>query len=173
MGIRQCKGFTLVELLITVLVGTIFLLIAVPSYYNFIQNNKVVSVANRLSASFSLARMEAIKRGARVSVCSAGNAAFTACGTNTQWAQGWIVFTDADSNNAIESSNDLVKIAEALPSGITITANSNMVSYDSAGFLASNALTLSLRATGCTGNNARTLNIATGGRLSIAQAACN
>ncbi len=167
------SGFTLIELITALLIAAVFITIAVPGYYSLIQNNKVVSVANKLSASFNQARMEAVKRGVRVSVCPAGNVSFTACGNNTQWQQGWIVFTDADNNNAIDSTDDLVKIAHALPSGITITTTSSIVSYDGTGFVTSGALSMSLSAAGCTGNNARTINIASGGRLSIANAPCN
>ncbi len=170
---RLSRGFTLIEIAVTLLMAAIFAAIAIPSYYSLIQNNKVSSVANRLSASFSFARMEAVRRGVRVSVCSAANASFTACGTSAQWPQGWIIFTDADNDNAINQSGDLVKIAESLPGGILVTANTNIVSYDGAGFLTSPALTMSLSATGCKGNNARTLSIASGGRLSIATVACN
>jgi len=169
----QSDGFTLIELIAALSIAAIFIIIAVPGYYSLIQNNKVVSVANQLSASFNQARMEAVKRGVRVSVCPAGNASFTACGSNTQWQQGWIVFTDADNNNAIESTADLVKIAHALPSGITITTTSNMVSYDGTGFVTSGSASLFLSAAGCSGNNARTINIAAGGRLSIVNAACS
>jgi type IV fimbrial biogenesis protein FimT len=167
------NGFTVIEFMIVLLITAIFITVAVPSYYSLIQNNKVVSVTNKLSASFNFARMEAIKRGARVSVCSAGNTSYTACGNSSQWSQGWIIFTDADNNNAIDSSNDLVKIAEALPSGTTINSNLNVVSYDGTGFTTTNALTMSLTASGCKGNNSRTINIATSGRLSVASAQCN
>ncbi len=165
-------GFTIIEFMIVLTIAAIFVSVAVPSYYYLIQNNKVVSVTNKLAASFSSARMEAIKRGTRVSVCSAGNTSYTSCGNSSQWSQGWIVFTDADNNNAIDSSNDLVKIAEAPPTGSTITSNLSIVSYDGTGFTTTNALTMSLRTTGCRGNNARTLSIATSGRLSIATATC-
>ncbi|RUR15228.1 prepilin-type N-terminal cleavage/methylation domain-containing protein [Legionella septentrionalis] len=167
------KAFTLVEFLTVLAMAAIFIALAVPGYYGLIQNNKVVSVANKLSASLGLARMEAVKRGVRVSVCPAANAAFSACGSNAQWSQGWIVFIDADNNNAIESSNDLVKVAEALPGGTQISTSARIISFDSTGFLTTGSTTLTLRASGCTGNNARVISIATSGRLSVATAACN
>jgi len=169
---RRRQGFTLVELLITIVIAAILITVAVPSYYVFIQNNRIADISNRLSASFNLARMEAIKRGARVSICPASNASFNACGVATQWAQGWIVFIDADENDAIENNNERLLVSEALATGSSIISNRAVVSYDSAGFLSSGALTMKLSATGCTGNNARTLSISTSGRLSIAQAAC-
>ncbi|KTC69286.1 type IV pre-pilin [Legionella birminghamensis] len=166
------KGFTLTELIVTLCIAAIFISVAVPGYYSLIQNNKVVAMVNRLSASLNFARMEAIKRGVRVSVCSAGNASLTACGSATQWAQGWIVFVDANNNNLIDSNNDLVKVNEALPSGTQVNANSNIVSYDSMGFVSSGEMNLSVTAIGCKGNNARALNVSASGRLSISRTAC-
>ncbi|KTD22340.1 GspH/FimT family pseudopilin [Legionella londiniensis] len=167
------KGFTIVEFIAVLAIGAIFLIAAVPGYQALIQNNKVVSITNKLSASLNMARMEAVKRGVRVSVCPAANNAFTACGSNTQWNQGWIVFTDSDNNNAIDSANDLVKIAEAVPNGTTISSTSSIISYDGSGFVSSGASTLNLRATGCTGNNARTVNVSSSGRLSVVTGSCN
>ena len=82
----------------------------------------------KLSATFNYARMEAVKRGSRVSVCSAGNSSYTSCGSSNQWPQGWLIFTDANNNNDIDSSNVLVKTNEALPNGTAITSNQSVVS---------------------------------------------
>ena len=166
-------GFTIIEFIAVLAIAAIFLIAAVPGYQALIQNSKVVTVTNKLSASLNLARMEAVKRGVRVSVCPAGNNAFTACGDSSQWGAGWIVFTDADSNNAIDSVNDLVKITEEAPGGTAISSSSSIISFDGSGFVSSGASTLTLRASGCTGNNARILNVSSSGRLSIATASCN
>ncbi|KTD49468.1 type IV pre-pilin [Legionella rubrilucens] len=165
-------GFTLTEFMVTLAVAGIFMAVGVPAYYSLIQNNKAVGMTNKLSASFSYARMEAIKRGIRVSVCPAANAALNACGNGAQWAQGWIVFLDANNNNTIDSAADVVKIQEALPAGTTVNANLGIVSYDSSGFVTSGALNMTISAAGCSGNNARSLAITSSGRLSIGKMSC-
>ncbi|WP_133127438.1 GspH/FimT family pseudopilin [Legionella nagasakiensis] len=170
---KRFPGFSLVEFLTILTIAAIFTTLAIPGYNALIQNNKIVSAANKLSASLNFARMEAVKRGVRVAVCPAANAAFTACGNNTQWSQGWIVFIDADNNNAIETTSDLVKVAQSLPNDAVITSSSDVISYDGSGFLTNGASSLSLRTSGCTGNNARVINIANSGRISIGVAACN
>ena len=167
------RGFNVVEFIVVLAIAALFITLGVPGYYSLIKNNKVVSVTNKLSATFNYARMEAVKRGSRVSVCSAGNSSYTSCGSSNQWPQGWIIFTDANNNNDIDSSNDLVKTNEALPNGTAITSNQSVVSYDGTGFITTNALTMSLSASGCTGTNARTISISTSGRVSIAPAQFN
>lgn len=62
------RGFTLLELMATITILAILLGIGIPSLTAFIQNSRVTSQANGLVSSFHLARSEAIKRGAQVSV---------------------------------------------------------------------------------------------------------
>jgi len=168
----QSRGFTIIEAVITVLIAAIFLAAAVPSYYALIQNNKVAMTTNKLSAAFNMARMEAVKRGVKVTVCSAANSSLSSCGTTTQWVNGWIIFTDANNNDTIDSNNDLTYVSEAVPKGVAITASRKNVGYNSAGFLSGSALIIVIKAPGCTGNNARQISISTSGRVSVLRAAC-
>ena len=137
-----------------------------------IQNNKVVSIANTLAASLNYARMEAIRRGVRVSVCPAASMALNSCGGIGQWAQGWVVFVDNDTDDVIDPNDELVKVQEALPTGATANANSDIVSYDGSGFITSGAFSITLSADGCNRDNARVLDLTTSGRLSVRRAAC-
>ena len=70
----RCKivnslGFTLVELMVTVVIVAIVLGLAAPSFQDMLRQNRAVSLVNELAASINLARSEAIKRGTRVTVC--------------------------------------------------------------------------------------------------------
>lgn len=171
--LKDCSGFTLVELIITLVIASILIAVAVPGYYMVVENNRIADMTNRLTSSFNLARVEAIKRGARVSVCPAANQSFNSCGSATQWAQGWIIFVDADENNSIDNNSNILQISEALPENSSVVSTGSIVSYDSNGFLASAAITMNLTATYCTGKNARQLNIATSGRLNLSTTACS
>ena len=95
------KGFTLIEMMITLSIAAILLTIAVPSYNTFSQNSKLTKQVNLLAASVSAARGEAPKRGGRVVMCQSENptASNPECGgTSGTWTNGWIVFVDADSD---------------------------------------------------------------------------
>jgi type IV fimbrial biogenesis protein FimT len=70
VGVSKCRGFTLLELLVTLSIAAILLAVGVPSYVTFIDNNRVTSQANDLLYGFNMARSEAIKRGAEVRLVS-------------------------------------------------------------------------------------------------------
>ncbi len=83
------KGFTLVELMVTVAVLVILLMIAVPSLNDATLGKQLGSYANNLAASAYLARSEAIKRNAPITLCASSDG--TNCATSGGWQQGWIV----------------------------------------------------------------------------------
>lgn len=76
------SGFTLIELLVTLTVLGVLLGIAVPSFRDFMATQRVKSAAFDLAAALLLARSEAVKRNADVTVAPA---------TGTDWTTGWTV----------------------------------------------------------------------------------
>lgn len=86
---RRMAGFTLVELMITIAVAAILLMIAVPSFNNIINSNRLVTATNAMVNALNSARMEAIKRNGSVQFCSNSATTNTSdtlgalCGTNT------------------------------------------------------------------------------------------
>lgn len=62
------QGFTLLEALITIAIAAIILVLAVPSYRDVLERNRVREAVESLSADIKLARTEAIKRSADVTL---------------------------------------------------------------------------------------------------------
>lgn len=60
---KGTRGFTVVELLMTLVVGSILIAIAVPSFLNMIERNAVSTTSNELLSGLLLARNEAIRQG--------------------------------------------------------------------------------------------------------------
>ncbi len=90
---RAAPGFTLVELLVTVVVLAVVLTLGLPALQRTLERNRVTSDANRLVSALHLARSEAVKRGERVLVCPSRDG--QTCGGD--WSAGWIVLRlDAD-----------------------------------------------------------------------------
>jgi type IV fimbrial biogenesis protein FimT len=99
------RGFTLLELLITVSVVAILLAIAVPSLQTFIQNSREDSEADSLISSLEYARSEAVKRDADVEVCASTDGA--TCSGSNSWGTGWIVETTDATPTVLQSMPQL------------------------------------------------------------------
>lgn len=65
-------GFSLIELMITIVVAAILLAIAIPSFRTLILSNELTTTTNEWVTAVNVARSEAIKRSAGVVVCGAG-----------------------------------------------------------------------------------------------------
>jgi len=88
----RARGFTLVELMVTIVVLVVLVSVAVPSFDNIRLSSRLNSYSTDLVAGSQLARSEAIKRNAAVTLCASANG--TACATNGQWEAGWIVVSN-------------------------------------------------------------------------------
>lgn len=172
----RARGFTAVELLFSLAIAALVTALAVPSFRDFLQNNRTAEEANALVGALALARNEAVTRGIPVTVCASTDNA--SCADDLDWTTGWIVFTDA--NAPVGSVDDaaqpdtILRALPALRTGSDLVADANFVSYAANGFLSSAAgVTFALDVEGCTGNHNRTITVNLQGRAAIAQAACD
>ncbi|MEO7066249.1 MAG: GspH/FimT family pseudopilin [Rhodanobacter sp.] len=89
---RNLRGFTLIELMVTLVIMAILVAFALPNFRDLLRRNQVASASNALLASLSYARTEAITRGQLVSICpSSDGEACTAGGT--AFDPGWLVYS--------------------------------------------------------------------------------
>ena len=82
------RGFTLIELMVTVAVAAILVAVAAPSFQAFFNRNRIATVTNDYIAAINYARSEAVKGGGNATLCMSNNNA--SC-TGTGWSNGWIV----------------------------------------------------------------------------------
>jgi type IV fimbrial biogenesis protein FimT len=131
---RFDKGFTLIELMVTVAVAATVLAVGVPSFRALIQNNRLTAALNDMVTEFNLARSEAVKRGSPVTLCKR-NTAGTDCDNSAVWLSGWIVFADADGDGTVDSGDQVLRVRAPL-SGLTRLnfGSRNRVTFDGHGF---------------------------------------
>ncbi len=91
------SGFTMLELMVVIAIAGVLTAVAAPAFSSFISSTRLTSTASRLTADVSLARGEAIKRNSRVLAC-VRNTAGTDCSASTNWAAGWLVCYDNETN---------------------------------------------------------------------------
>lgn len=110
-------GFTLIELVITIVLAGIITVIAVPSFQTLIKNNRISTSANTFMTALNLARSEAIKRASTIVLSSDSG--------TTSWESGW----------KIKQGATTIRDYDKLGPGTVLTATANTITFDSRGGL--------------------------------------
>jgi len=165
------RGVTLIELMVTLSVLGVLLAVGVPAYTSVTRANQISAQSNNLLQTFTLARSEALKRGLRVSVCPIRNDDTSACQTAADWAGGWMVFEDDFGNAGTIDPGDRPLQLFAPAPGITITTTAASVVYLATAAAQAQA-SFDVSKPGCTGDQKRTVGVATTGRASIQRVTC-
>ena len=109
------RGFTLIELMVTIAVAAVLMAWAAPNFVEFRRNSALTSTTNTLTAALNSARSEAMKHSAFAMVVPQDNA---------NWATGWRVFVDKNLNQTFDAGTDqLVLEQTALPDFLLISGN--------------------------------------------------
>lgn len=96
----KTKGFTLLEVMLTLSILAIAMAIAFPSFSSMLTTQKIKSKRDELMSAFQYARTEAVAQNRPVSICASTNPwdSSPTCSSSTDWATGWIVFYDSSTN---------------------------------------------------------------------------
>lgn len=115
------QGFTLYELMITVLIIGVILAAGIPNMREYRQNSRMTATANDLHAAFHLARSEASRAKTNITVCASANSMAAGANCGGTWDQGYIVFVDTDGNIATGGVNETILRAHpAIREGVTL-----------------------------------------------------
>ena len=119
---RQKRGFTLYELLMTLGLAAILLSIGIPSFSGMLARSRQALEINALFHAVHLARKESIMRRKVVSLCpSLDNAT---CSPGTDWSSGWILFENADRDSPPQvDSGEIVLRSHRVSENIRIQSN--------------------------------------------------
>lgn len=147
--------------------AAIILSVGIPSFRSVIQNNQAATQTNQLVTALNLARSESVKRGSNVSVCASTDS--SSCSGSSNWATGWILFSDAGTAGAVDVGTDtIIRVWPSLSTSTVLTSGSadSFVQYRNNGQIsdASN-VSFTLTVTDCKGDNVRNINISQQGRI--------
>lgn len=124
------KAFTLIELIITLAVLSIFLLIAIPAFNTMLMNHRLSGEIDALAAGLNSARSTALSLSVPTQVCPYLASNSTACGTS--WNNGWIAITAPTSG-----SSTLIQSHPALSQLLTLTSSAGIINFDTHGLASS------------------------------------
>ena len=114
-------GFTLLELLTTLSIASLIVTLGVPSFRSVLENQRMTGATNEMVTALNLAKSEAIKRVAYVSVCKSSDMA-SCGGGGTDWKDGFIVFANATSVNlgSIDAGDTIIRVYPGLHDSIDV-----------------------------------------------------
>jgi type IV fimbrial biogenesis protein FimT len=185
---RLQRGFTLTELMVTISIILILASIAVPVYTSLICKIKISSYTSELHAALLLTRSEAIKRGKHVNICRSSNAQSSAptCATalsnaliNTGWAEGWLIYVDANNDTQFNEGDVLIQVQGALIKSVSAGSiipvpNRNRLTYNATGQIFGVFMRFAVHRpnTDLDTSHDRVICIASGGRARVANLTC-
>ena len=103
----QTSGFTIIELMVTLLIGSLLLAWGVPNYRDFKMRKQISDTANEIVYGLTQARAEAVRYGTDVRVSPTGG----------DWQNGWTTTSIGVDGNA----DVVLAIQGPLNGNITIT----------------------------------------------------
>jgi type IV fimbrial biogenesis protein FimT len=174
------RGFTLVELMVTVAILVILLAIGAPQLQGFLAKRSVSTQADIFASALRMARSEAIKRGQLVTICAsdAPEAAIKTCnGASDNWSTGWVVFVDGGTKSTIDGSDEVLAVQQSFPStgGINPPAGKKQAISFAANGLAvgeMNSFDVKPKLTAADGSTFKCVALAASGRIKITDGAC-
>ena len=156
MSRQRHEGFTLIELMITIVVLAILASIALPSFQNILENRRLNGAADNIYAFLSYAKSEAIKKNKTVR--------FQATIDGSTWCIGVdddALTADCDCTTAVCEVDGVAKnITNTLFPGITMSQGSS-VQFDRQGMASAQDFTVNIS------GRSKTVSVNAVGRVSV------
>lgn len=144
------RGFTLVELMVTVSLVGILLSAVIPNMRTFLRNNQLSGGVNDMLHSIQVARTEAIKRqNGNVVICGTSTPTLADAAMTCDYAtfKGWFVFQDTNGNWQHDAAEPIIERHDLLDTNVTVKtdANARIISFNPSGFANPSGLKVPLR----------------------------
>lgn len=167
----RCRGFTLVELMVTIAIVAILAAIAFPNFEGTMRSNRVATTTNELIASISLARSEALRSPGGAVICTSIDG--TAC-NGTSWNDGWIIWNDLNRDEEIDGEERIVRYVQGRSKmSISASDDASRITFDHRG-RADQARSIAVQPISCSGSSDlhRTINLSLAGQVTSVRGQC-
>jgi type IV fimbrial biogenesis protein FimT len=182
-------GFSLIEILIAIAILAILIALAQPVLTSVINGGRLSGAGNELLATMQSARIEAIRRNARVVVCASNNAdsSTPTCASGAGSRTGWISFVDdgggapANARNTAFNAGETLLRANAMTDNLQVLNSTNVAAAQavvfrsdglaraSSGGLLNGSIAVCMLTTSPE-QNVRVFQIGSGSRMSVSKA---
>lgn len=115
---RGGRGFTLTELLITLMVAGVLLAAGAPAMGSLIARTRNAGAEAAVADTLRHARGAAVMRNVRVLVCPSSDG--RRCDGSGDWRHGWTVAPDADRDGQPDSGRPIIAVQDAMPGGTRV-----------------------------------------------------
>ncbi len=127
---RTQTGFTLYELLITVLIVGVVLTLGIPNMTEFTRNSRITTTVNDLHAAFLVARAEAARAKTNITICASDNSMTAGANCQGGWDDGFIVFVDDNGDRTRAGIGETVLRAHpAIAEGVSLAVENDATSF--------------------------------------------
>jgi type IV fimbrial biogenesis protein FimT len=169
MSARLSKGFTLIELMVTVVVVGVVAAIAFPNFQSLIRSNRIATAHNELIGLVNLARSDAIRNNQGGAVC--GSSTGTSC--DGKWDVGMLAFSDTNGDAAYSNTETVLRYS-AINSALVVTGPNAMIAFDGRGRRRNGGdQQVTLRPVKCDGQLLKsTMTINASGQVTTVKGAC-
>mgnify|MGYP000002103982 CR=1 FL=1 len=114
MSPGRSRGFTLVELMITIVVLGILIGLAAPAFRVFLADQRIRAASMDLQMALTMARSEAIKRNTRIDLARSNG---------TDWSDGW----------RVPDPNDVTLLTYTPVADVTVTGPAGDITFRPSG----------------------------------------
>ena len=171
----RMRGFSLIEVMVTVGILAILAALAGPSFQPLIDKWRVQQAIENMKTTIYYARSEGIKRGGRIGIQknAQGTDGCTLAKTTQEWGCGWFVFVDSDGNNKWKAGEEILQTIPP-PTKVNVMHNGGGTNikvdrYGKLDSLNTKGFFFNPDSTGVASSATRSLCMSSGGRIRIAE----
>lgn len=121
----RTRGFTAIELMITLSLLAVVAALAIPAWQQLVLQSRLMTTTHAIFSTLSQARQASVTLRVPVTVCTGDATQGCKTGTQAQWGAGFIAFTDRDQDGTLDTT-ERVLFVHTPPTGLMIAGNTPM-----------------------------------------------